>query len=306
MSDHVGEVLSLLLGQCAADEEGVRSMVSECLGRLALIFPVAVLPSLRKQISSSEALTRGTAVFALKFTITEHAPMAELGQCLTDFLLLLKDPVITVRRAALTTLNSATHNKPSLIRPLMGSDWLMPTLYNETVYKKELVRTVNLGPFQHKVDDGAELRKLALACMDTLLDKCAEMLDTPAFLQHLQERLSDELDDIKQAAYQLLSKLAVREPHCVREVLDSLSDPLHAVLSKKPKDNASPQDIERHNELQRSAMMTVLVLQRMEDSHTCHKFQGMYESILADAKLRALLESTTTDSESTALLSAVP
>lgn len=89
-------------------------------------------------------------------------------------------------------------------------------------------------------------------------------------------------------------------------MLDSLSDPLHAVLSKKPKDNASPQDIERHNELQRSAMMTVLVLQRMEDSHTCHKFQGMYESILADAKLRALLESTTTDSESTALLSAVP
>jgi hypothetical protein len=86
------------------------------------------------------------------------------------------------------------------------------------VYKKDMVRTVSLGPFQHKVDDGAELRKLALACMDTLLDKCADMLGTPAFLQHVQDRLSDELDDIKQTAYQLLSKLALREPHCVREV----------------------------------------------------------------------------------------
>ena len=33
------------------------------------------------------------------------------------------------------------------------------------------------------------------------------------------------------------------------------------------------QDVERHNELQRSVMATVAVLRRMEDSHTCPKFQ---------------------------------
>jgi cullin-associated NEDD8-dissociated protein 1 len=93
----------------------------------------AVLPSLKQQIASDSAFTRATAVFALKFTITEHAPMTELSACLTDFLLLLKDPEIIVRRAALTTLNSATHNKPILIRPLMSTDWLLPTLYGETV-----------------------------------------------------------------------------------------------------------------------------------------------------------------------------
>jgi hypothetical protein len=93
----------------------------------------AVLPSLKQQIASDSAFTRATAVFALKFTITEHAPMPELSACLTDFLLLLKDPEIIVRRAALTTLNSATHNKPILIRPLMSTDWLLPTLYGETV-----------------------------------------------------------------------------------------------------------------------------------------------------------------------------
>jgi cullin-associated NEDD8-dissociated protein 1 len=50
-----------------------------------------------------------------------------------------------VRRAALITLNSATHNKPGLIRPLLATEWLLPTLYGEMTYKKELVRTVNLG-----------------------------------------------------------------------------------------------------------------------------------------------------------------
>jgi len=297
MADYVSSVMSMLLAQCAADEEGERSMVAECLGRLAVLFPGVVLPQLRTQVSSDNSFARATSVYALKFTITDHAPMAELAACVTDFLLLLKDPEVIVRRAALTSLNSATHNKPSLIRPLMGSDWLMPTLYGETVYKKEMVRTVNLGPFQHKVDDGAELRKLALACMDTLLDKCPDMLGTPVFLQHVQDRLSDELDDIKQASYQLLSKLAVREPHCVREVLDTISEPLNIVLSKKPKENASPQDIERQNELQRTAMMTVVVLHRMEDSHTCLKFQQMFDGMQGDAKLRQLLESVTADSE---------
>lgn len=37
------------------------------------------------------------------------------------------------------------------------------------------------------------------------------------------------------------------------QVLDSLADPISTVLKKKTKENASPQDIERHNELQRSA-----------------------------------------------------
>ena len=33
-----------------------------------------------------------------------------------------------------------------------------------------------------------------------------------------QERLNDELDDIKQASYQLVSKLSVRDTSAVREV----------------------------------------------------------------------------------------
>ena len=259
MGGHLSTMMDLLIGQCNAEDEGVRSMVAECLGRLALIAPSQVLPALKGLLSNPAAETRATVVYSLKFTITDQAPMKDLAGSISDFLLLLKDSEVMVRRAALTTLNSATHNKPGLIRPVLRTDWLLPALYGETVYKQELVRTVNLGPFQHKVDDGAELRKLSLACMDTLFVKCADKLDISTFLTHLQDRLSDELDDMKQAAYALLSKLAVREPFFVREVLDSLADPISAVLKKKMKESASPQDVERHNELQRSAMVLVSV-----------------------------------------------
>jgi len=94
------------------------------------------------------------------------------------------------------------------------------------------------------------------------------------------------------------------------QVLDSLADPISAVLKKKPKENASPQDVERHNELQRCAMVTVCTcnlafnsaqiheyarltlawqvvhLNKVNDSNTCHKFLSMFDAIQQDPKLR--------------------
>ncbi len=115
---------------------------------------LAVLCAQQSLVSTSAA-ARASAVYALKFTITENAPLAQLKDCIGSFLALLKDPEIVVRRAALITLNSATHNKPALIRPLLSSDWLLPTLYGEMVYKKELVRTVNLGMLAQLCDRSA-------------------------------------------------------------------------------------------------------------------------------------------------------
>ena len=113
-----------------------------------------------------------------------------------------------------------------------------------------------------------------------------------------------------------LQMMALTRGHT--QVLDSLADPISAVLKKKPKENASPQDVERHNELQRCAMVTVCTcylafnsaqiheyarltfawqvvhLNKVNDSNTCHKFLSMFDAIQQDPKLRCSTSSRPT------------
>ncbi len=84
-------------------------------------------------------------------------------------------------------LSSAAHSKAALVAEHLPG--VMPRVYAQTVVNAALIRTVDLGPFKHKIDDGLELRKAAFECMDVLLDACAERLDMPAFIAHLESGL---------------------------------------------------------------------------------------------------------------------
>lgn len=70
-----------------------------------------------------------------------------------------------IRRLAMTTLNSATRNKPDLVIPHLGQ--LVPFVLHESVIKPELVKELKLGPFTHTVDEGLEVRKVRLGDVPT-------------------------------------------------------------------------------------------------------------------------------------------
>ncbi|KAG8232409.1 hypothetical protein J437_LFUL013981 [Ladona fulva] len=61
-----------LFRHCECAEEGTRNVVAECLGRLTLVDPAALLPRLQESLSSESPLMRTTVVTAVKFTISDQ------------------------------------------------------------------------------------------------------------------------------------------------------------------------------------------------------------------------------------------
>lgn len=164
---------------------------------------------------------RGTVVSAFKYTFTDNARSYDelLRPLIVEFLSLMKDKDLNVRRLSLSTLDSAAHNKPYLIRDVLGQ--LLPLLYQETNVVEELIHIVEMGPFKHRVDDGLEIRKSAFECMYTLLEKCRDRVEIFAFIDRILVGLVDQ-PDIKMLCHLTLVRLSIVSPTAVAQSKSAL------------------------------------------------------------------------------------
>ncbi|KAJ6327874.1 hypothetical protein OIU78_014688 [Salix suchowensis] len=131
----VEKILKLLFNYCESDEEGVRNVVAECLGKIALIEPAKLVPALKVRTTSPAAFTRATVVIAVKYSIVERPEKIDeiIYPEISSFLMLIKDHDRHVRRAAVLALSTFAHNKPNLIKGLLPE--LLPLLYDQTIVK---------------------------------------------------------------------------------------------------------------------------------------------------------------------------
>ncbi|CDO71748.1 hypothetical protein BN946_scf184920.g32 [Trametes cinnabarina] len=256
-------------------EETTRNVAAACLGKLTTTHPARYLPQLQARISDPNPATRATVLSAIRYTFAESPSSFDelLGSVIMDFLSLLSDSDLTVRRLALSALNSAARSKPHLIRDHLPS--LLPSLYKETVVNPDLIRTVQMGPWTHKVDDGLEARKTAYETLYTLLDTCLSRLDLHEFLGHVAVGLADDSDEVKVICHMMLFRLAQVAPTATAQRLDDLTPPLEKSM-KGPavtKDTVK-QDIERAAELQRSTLRAVAALSKISQPGASPKFDA--------------------------------
>ncbi|XP_022929375.1 cullin-associated NEDD8-dissociated protein 1 [Cucurbita pepo subsp. pepo] len=275
----VEKILNLLFNHCESEEEGVRNVVAECLGKIALIEPGKLVPALKVRTTSPAAFTRATVVIAVKYSIVERPEKIDeiIYPEIASFLMLIKDHDRHVRRAAVLALSTFAHNKPNLVKGLLSE--LLPLLYDQTIVKQELIRTVDLGPFKHVVDDGLELRKAAFECVDTLLDSCLDQVNPSSFIvPYLKSGLDDHYD-VKMPCHLILSKLADKCPSAVLAVLDSLVDPLQKTINFKPKQDAVKQEVDRNEDMIRSALRAIASLNRISGGDCSLKFKNLMNEI---------------------------
>ncbi|CAM9970460.1 unnamed protein product [Ascophyllum nodosum] len=268
-SPYVDQVLPHLFKHCTSEEEGVRNMVAECLGALTCMHPKRLIPDLME-------LPGWTRATSLKYCMAGKAPAEALAPHMERCLGMLHDDDLDVKKAALLMVNAAVHHQPFLVSELLPK-LVIPALY-ETIELK-LERTVDLGPFKHKVDDGEPLRKAALSCIDTILDNLPNRLDVGILMPYLAKGMGDSKSDVQMLCHQIVAKLSEYSPGGVLGSLDAVIEPLEKTCTKQVKAGQVGTEVDRANDLIRSALRCVVAISRIDDVEVSRKFTEFMDRI---------------------------
>ncbi|KAF4039894.1 TATA-binding protein interacting (TIP20) [Phytophthora infestans] len=286
---YVDRVLPVLQKMSARQEEGVRNMVGECIGKLAVTNSAKIMPIVTDLCGSSDVWSRWTAVTSLKYALTTTAQDPAVNAIfahIDPFLAALEDEDLHVRRAALLVLNTAAHHHAHYLMPYVR-ERIFPVLLKATEIKLE--RVVDLGPFKHKVDDGLPLRKAAYSCVETLVQVLPQQLDISLFFDPLKRGLGDQ-DDIQMLSHQILIKICYVQPGSIVGALDSLMEPLEKTVNRKVKEDQVGPEVERIKDLIRSALRALDAISAVRDADSYPKLNAVMENVKKNKMLGPLLE----------------
>ncbi|KAG3100547.1 Cullin-associated NEDD8-dissociated protein 1 [Phytophthora idaei] len=286
---YVDRVLPVLQKMSARQEEGVRNMVGECMGKLAVTNSTKIMPIVTELCGSSDVWSRWTAVTSLKYAMTTTAQEPAVNAIfahIEPFLAALEDEDLHVRRAALLVLNTAAHHHTHYLVPYVR-ERIFPVLLKATEIKLE--RVVDLGPFKHKVDDGLPLRKAAYSCVETLIQVLPQQLDISLFFDQLKRGLGDQ-DDIQMLSHQILINICYVQPGSIVGALDSLVEPLEKTINKKVKEDQVGPEVERVKDLIRSALRALDAISTVRDTDSHPRLNVVMENAKKNKMLGPLLE----------------
>ncbi|OWT40724.1 tip120-family protein [Cryptococcus neoformans Bt1] len=269
--------------------DGIRNVIAACIGKLTTTVPAKFLPQLQQLLYSSPS-NRAIVAAAVRYTFidTSNGYDELIAPIIVEFLSLMKDENLIVRRLSLASLNAALQNKPHLIVDKL--DILQPLLYQETYVKKELQREVTMGPWKVIEDDGLENRKTAYETMYTLLGACFSKIDLLTFTARVLVSLSD-VNEVKILGLMLLLRLGQVSPESVIPRLDEVVESLKGMMKDvEVKDDTIKQDLERKAEMQRSTLRTVVPLYKSSTPQQAPAFHAFVENLLANEKWKEFRE----------------
>jgi cullin-associated NEDD8-dissociated protein 1 len=280
--DNIVQMLINMNSDNGVNEE-VYAIISECYGFASLICPDTVLPTYQMQLESPSASSNIMALVALKTCVSEsdeHLDSVLGSSCIPTAMKKLSDSNVSVRRSASLLLGLTAHSKLELIKPSLPD--YIPPLLHQTLPDESLVRTIDLGPFKHKIDDGLEQRKSAFDCLGILINKCWD--DIPnheSILEAIVKGVAD-VYEVKLKCHDLLTAVSHLDPSAVLAVLDKVVEPFTKTLSKRIKSDTVRQEVDKNEDMIRSCLRTVDVLHRLQGADNVATFKTFVGNISGD------------------------
>jgi len=279
----VVDLSKLLFEYSESPEEGTRNVVGECLGKLTLVDAATMLEALQAQLGSTSAFGRGTAITAFKFTLSDQQKANDglLEGRMPEFFKAISDPDVDVRRMALGAFNSAAHNKGGIVAGMLPA--VLPSVYAQCAINESLVRTVEMGPFKQKFDDGLDCRKSAFECMHTVYESLgtSAQLELVPFITSLAGGLTDTSIDIQMLCHLITIRLIERNPAAIQGSEDfvKIVTALAKTLDESPKKSDIPQQKEKIASKKKSTVRVFNALYKLPGADTQPNMMALLKRI---------------------------
>eukprot|EP00484_Ammonia_sp_Unknown_P008564 CAMPEP_0197075724 /NCGR_PEP_ID=MMETSP1384-20130603/211754_1 /TAXON_ID=29189 /ORGANISM="Ammonia sp." /LENGTH=1301 /DNA_ID=CAMNT_0042514573 /DNA_START=883 /DNA_END=4788 /DNA_ORIENTATION=- len=269
-------ITPLLMTNASSNDEGVRAMIAECLGKFAVI-DNKIFMEIEKLLSNKDVNTRATMATAIKYSLNKSNKYQLPQNVVAAFLKTLSDGDLLVKRQSFLSINTILRVNSRLI--IADLETILPILYQGTVTNQELIREVDLGPFKHRVDDGLPLRKAAFTCLDSLLDSTPHKIDLFEFVKFLRNGLIDESPDIQMLTYQIFYKVGTFHGAAIVGVLDTLPTDLMKGIKTKMNEAKGNKDAERAKDILRAACKALYTLRNVPNVNKARKFVTFYSRV---------------------------
>ncbi len=285
----VAELLPVLKTQADTEDEGYRSIIAEIIGKLLYADPYTVAPELEANITDKNGNVRATYALAYKYWYGRGKhDLAMFHASLPKLLELFKDMNVKVQKALLDSLTHVAHLNAMHLRT--HSIQIFAGTIPLTIYKPELVKTVDLGPLQHKIDEGEPVRKGAYVLLDNMLGELYDKMDLPVLADRLVYGLADESDEVQSSCQQILIKLCEISPGTILGPMEKLLEQIAKAVKRLQEKINKKQDVDRSSDNLRGFLRVLLAMNKLPEIDLNEKFQEYKKNLLSDKTVLAIYE----------------
>ncbi|EEB08203.1 CAND1/TIP120 protein [Schizosaccharomyces japonicus yFS275] len=259
-----------------------KTVLSEFFSVFSAKYPMLAFQQVSPLLHENHTSSKIVAAFILRGTFSnlEAKFLPAWKGAFDQMLPLLKlNPPLDLHYEIVYLVQNILRVRPELLRPHL--EVLMEQLIEDTQINSKLVRNVQMGPFQHKVDDGLPLRHLTFEILFAMLDFSETRCWSTKVFDAVIVGLKDE-QYIKLLSISILKRLLTLYPAELDSQMEQLLEPMNTVLQTKLKDTAYKQEIERHEELIQSILRLACFLQTHTSNDKIQVFcqqleQGQYK-----------------------------
>lgn len=274
LKNYIGRLMPLYVQQSNSDDEPIRNIVSESIGKLFVHHYDQMAGPLEQTLNGNQLMSVATCARSFKYSAHNNHNVEQFEKFVSILINLASKNDLEVKKNCLQSLNQIAFN-PNLkacIKPRI-QDVVLVAL-NETPIKKELITTVDLGPFKHTVDNGVPNRKAAFSLLETL----AEHFNFNQ--QHLVEAviqgIADSNEDVQLLCLGLLNKLIGICPIHVIGLVDSICEKFQGIYNKHSSSLKKEDEAERATNLMRGVLRVCESINRNQEACSNINFQQWF------------------------------